>query len=435
MTAHSKTFILGGGMTGLAAGMVSGLPVLEAASEPGGICSSYYMRPGETKRHPKAPADGECYRFEIGGGHWIFGGDPDILAFIDKLTPSRKYNRVSSVYFPDSKQYVPYPLQNHLRFLNKDIAQKALSEMSQPSKTFKTMKEWLNASFGPALCALFFDSFHHLYTGGLYDRIIPQDAYKSPVNMKSVLEGASQETAPAGYNATFIYPEEGLGALAHRMAKKCDMRYGKKVIAIDIRSKTLFFADQTKESFERLFSTLPLNKLVEICSYKIKSNPSPYTSVLVLNIGAQKGKACPPDHWLYVPRSRSKFHRVGFYSNVDASFIPVSARKSKNCVSLYIERAFPNGIKPPAQKIQQYSAQVVQELQEWGFIEKTEVVDPTWIDVAYTWTYPESDWRGKVLTHLSDHKIFSGGRYGRWHFQGIAESIKEGFEVGEALKL
>ena len=40
------SYILGGGITGLAAGLSSGLPVLEAAPEPGGICSSYYVRPG-----------------------------------------------------------------------------------------------------------------------------------------------------------------------------------------------------------------------------------------------------------------------------------------------------------------------------------------------------------------------------------------------------
>jgi hypothetical protein len=36
-----RTFILGAGMTGLAAGTASGLPVLEAAVYPGGICCSY----------------------------------------------------------------------------------------------------------------------------------------------------------------------------------------------------------------------------------------------------------------------------------------------------------------------------------------------------------------------------------------------------------
>lgn len=68
------SYILGGGITGLAAGLSSGLPVLEAAPEPGGICSSYYVRPGSDQRLAHAPSDENAYRFELGGGHWIFGG-------------------------------------------------------------------------------------------------------------------------------------------------------------------------------------------------------------------------------------------------------------------------------------------------------------------------------------------------------------------------
>lgn len=37
-----------------------------------------------------------------------------------------------------------------------------------------------------------------------------------------------------------------------------------------------------------------------------------------------------------------------------------------------------------------YTNKVVQELQDWGYITEAEVVDPTWIDVAYSWSYPNS---------------------------------------------
>jgi hypothetical protein len=52
------SYILGGGITGLAAGLSSGLPVLEAAPEPGGICSSYYVRPDSDQWRAHAPSDG-----------------------------------------------------------------------------------------------------------------------------------------------------------------------------------------------------------------------------------------------------------------------------------------------------------------------------------------------------------------------------------------
>src|SRR5579862_7448577 len=99
--------IVGAGVTGLAAGWASGLPVYEAESSLGGICSSYYVRPNSQQRLPQAPQDGEAYRFELGGGHWIFGGDPVILRFIARRTPVKSYQRRSSVFFPDKNLYVP----------------------------------------------------------------------------------------------------------------------------------------------------------------------------------------------------------------------------------------------------------------------------------------------------------------------------------------
>src|SRR5208282_195224 len=64
-----RGLILGGGVTGLAAGVASAFPIFEATEVPGGICSSYYMRPGDHQRLMRAPAGADAYRFEIGGGH------------------------------------------------------------------------------------------------------------------------------------------------------------------------------------------------------------------------------------------------------------------------------------------------------------------------------------------------------------------------------
>ena len=97
---QSPVAILGGGMTGLAAGWASGLPVYEAEEAPGGICSSYYIRPGTQERLHQAPPDEEAYRFEIGGGHWIFGGDPAILRLIRKLAPAESTNGSPRFSFP-----------------------------------------------------------------------------------------------------------------------------------------------------------------------------------------------------------------------------------------------------------------------------------------------------------------------------------------------
>jgi protoporphyrinogen oxidase len=432
--ARPNILILGAGVTGLAAGWASGLPVCEAEAAPGGICSSYYIRPDDTQTPHIAAQDGEAYRFEIGGGHWIFGGDPAVLRFIRTLTPVTAYERRSAVFFPDLNIFVPYPLQNHLAYLGKEIATQALSEMlTAPKGQPHTMAEWLGQSFGPTLTKLFFGPFHERYTAGLWRHIGPQDAYKSPVNPRLAIQGAFARTPPAGYNSAFIYPQEGLNTLAQRLSTHCEVRYGRRVVTVDVPAKEVLFADASCLPYDTLISTLPLNTMMAISGLAVDEPPDPYTSVLVLNIGATRGPECPDDHWLYIPASEAGFHRVGFYSNVDVAFLPRGSRESRDRVSIYVERAYPGGQKPSEADIALYVEAVAQELKQWGWIDRLEVQDPTWIDVAYTWSRPGSRWREKGLKLLEAYNIVQVGRYGRWVFQGIADSLSEGLMVGAAL--
>jgi len=427
--------ILGAGMTGLAAAWTSGFPVYEAEETPGGICSSYYVKPGDSKRLHLEPEDGEAYRFEIGGGHWIFGGDSILLEFIKSLTPLKFYHRKSSVFFPEEEKYAPYPIQNHLAYMDKDFAVKAIEEMvNAPRSRPQTMAQWLTQSFGASLAEKFFNPFHELYTANLYGSIAPQDAYKSPVDIELVIKGAFDKTPAVGYNATFVYPEKGLNTLALNMAEKCKIHYGKRAVKINAGAKEVLFSDGTTAKYHTLISTLPLDLMLKLSGISLDMKPDPYTSVLVLNIGATKGGKCPDDQWLYIPRSKTGFHRVGFYDNVDVSFLPHSAREAHNRVSIYVEKAFKGGEKPSDNEIARYSRAAAEELIDWGFIEKVEVNDPTWIDAAYTWSWPGSKWTNTAIKELEKKGIYQAGRYGRWVFQGIAASIKEGLFIGTALR-
>ena len=416
-------------MTGLAAGISTGYPIFEARETPGGICSSYYMEPGSDKRWSDAGGGGR-YRFEYGGGHWIFGGDQEVLSFLERFVSLRKYERLSSVYFPGSGLYVPYPLQYHLAHLNESDARQALAELGSAltPADIVTMADWVRVQFGKTLNRLFFTPFHELYTAGLWDRIRPQDNYKTPLDRSLVQSGSIDKNVDVGYNAVFVYPEEGLDRLAFSMAAECDVRYGKRVVRIDPHTRSIVFEDGTTESFDTLYSTAPLIKMAEMTGLAVSIPPDPYTSVLVLNIGARRGPTCPPDQWIYVPQSDAGFHRVGFYSNVDRHFLP---NEDAERMSLYIERAFLPENRPAEVEIEQYARDVVRELQSWGIISEVEVIDPTWIEVAYTWSWPGSTWIEESLEILADHGIVMLGRYGRWHFQGIAASIREGLSIDE----
>jgi protoporphyrinogen oxidase len=432
-----RTCILGAGVTGLAAGMASGFPVFEARNGPGGIAASYYLRRGSSRPLSSAPADGEAYRFEIGGGHWIFGGDAAILAGLELLAPMKSYTRLSSVYFSRTGLKVPYPLQNHLRYLGLPLAKNCLQDArlaQRKAAPSRTMGEWLESNFGKTLCELFFDPFHCRYTAGLYREIAPQDGYKSPPGVAEMIRGASGAIPSAGYNARFRYPREGLDALVGDMARRCRVVYRKKAVVLQPSRRRIIFEDGSVQHYDRILSTLPLNQLQQMCRFKTKHPPDPYTSALVLNVWACKGKRYPEDHWLYIPDARSGFHRVGFYSNVDAHFLPRRNRPRRDRAALYVERAYSKGTQPTRRAVRRYIRDALLELRAWGFIQDVEVAHPTWISVAYTWSRPGSSWKTEACQLLQRHGIFSIGRYGRWVFQGIADSIQEGFGAGAAFR-
>ena len=409
-------FVLGGGVTGLAAGMASGFTVLEAAETPGGICASYYLTPDGATRLPDPPPDGEAFRFERGGGHWIFGADHLVLPLLKSLGPFASYPRKATAYFPDRKLHVPYPIQNHADRLGADLANWVRPPVG------RTLRQWLSAAFGPTLCQEFFFPFHELYTAGLYHSVAPQDDYKSPT------------AGGGGYNVEFLYPVSGLDALIRAMAARCRVQCGCKVTAIDTKARRLLLANGRELSYTRLVSTLPLNHMLELTGIRVDASPDPWTSVLVLNIAASRGRECPDVHWVYVAATEAGFHRVGFYDNVEPSFLPRSKRAGRELTSLYVERAFAAGARPTPQQCDAYAANVVRELQDWGFIGEALLIDPTWIEVAYTWSWPDSAWKNQAIEALSANGITQVGRYARWVFQGIADSIRDGLLAGAIVK-
>ncbi|MCC7340539.1 MAG: FAD-dependent oxidoreductase [Bryobacterales bacterium] len=412
-----QQWILGAGMTGLAASWASGVTALEAAGTAGGICLSYGV-------------DG--YRFETGGGHWIFGGDPILNRFLRRLTPLREYRRVSSVWLPEWNHFVPYPIQNHLHALPKEMARAILDEMkSAPAERSGVLSEWLRESVGPTLYNLFFGPFHDLYTAGQSAHIAVQDVFKTPLDLRAVERGLAGAAPETGYNQTFLYPSAGLDALVQALAAQGDIRLDSRAAAIDLPRREIHLANGDRLPYDCIVSTLPLDAMLRLTGLSVADPSGIRTAVLVLNIGGRKGPDLPGDHWVYLPSSRSGFHRVGVYSNVDALFVP---NEDPELASFYVERAYPEGARPDAEAVDRYACEAVRELQEWGWLKEVHVMSPSWVETAYTWSRPKSAWREQAIEALRSHGILMTGRYGKWKFQGIADSLRDGIYAGAALR-
>jgi len=373
--------ILGAGMAGLGAGIKTEYPIYEQSDKAGGICRDYVK-------------DG--FTFSNGGGHYLFGKGPG-LDYIKSLVPVNEIERKAGVYYNTT---FPYPFQT--------TAEKDNHISTYLHGGNATIKDWLFDKFGKDQCNLFFNPFNEKYTAGLYDRIIQVDDYKSP------------PAGGKGFCPTFCDPVNGLSDLVDKMASKCDIKYGYQAKKIYVEKKRVYFEGnnfgQDKE-YDKLISTIPLNKLMEMCGQKVNL---PYTSVLVINIGAEVGACTPKEHWMYIPFSKTPFYRVGFYSNIHPNKAP------NGTVGLSVEMAF-----LPDQKIDipKITRDVIQELQEWRWIgEEVITKDPTVVPMAYTWVY-DRETVPKALAWLKERDIISIGRYGKHRFQGMVESVGDGLNV------
>lgn len=364
----TKTIILGAGMTGLACGLASGFPVYEKNIYPGGICRSYRK-------------DG--FLFENGGGHWIFGEIPE---FAKKIMKFNQYSRSSAVQLGGK---IPYPLQ-------------AQTSVKEPAKG--SMEAQLLEQFGPVLCKIFFFPFNERYTARLYRQISAQDSYKNPS------QGQKQ------YNEVYSYPETDLRDFADKLAEGQDIHYKKKVISIKPNLHSICFEDGEIAGYDRLISTLPLDDMARLTGIKL-GQKGIRTNVAVLNLGVIPGNKFPKEHWIYTAYSESGFHRMGFYSNVDRKFAP------EGMASMYLEWA-------ESHKRKASMDGVITELMREQIIKKVVTYDVNYLNPAYTWKPIDSTWREDTIEALEKKDILMTGRYGRWHFQGIAESLKEGYDLG-----
>lgn len=416
-----STVILGAGMAGLGAATASGAPVYEASSHPGGLCHSVY------RGDPSDP-----FRFEPAGGHWLFDPTGADLARLSPYATFRRYERRAAVFFANDGRTVPFPLQEHLYAVDPAVRARALAEMDEarraPPAAPATWRDWLLLHFGSTLGELFFLPFNERYTAGLFNTLAPQDTYKSPVNWERVLAGSRSAPPASGYNTTFHYPEGGLDALSSAIASRCTVKLGRRVVAIDTTGGQVHFADGGVVRATRVLSTLPLHAAVEMCGLSLVESPDPSTAVLVVNLGAVKGPRCPSSHWLYLPTANSGIHRIGFYSNVDADFLPV--RRRKELVSLYAELAFPTGTALDRDAIDSHVRAIVQELRDWGFIGDVLAVEASLTDPAYTWARPGSTWATSARGALVERCVHPFGRFGGWRFQGMAASFAEGCRIG-----
>ncbi|MBF0099385.1 MAG: FAD-dependent oxidoreductase [Desulfobacterales bacterium] len=433
-----KILILGGGPCGLGAAFrLSELQhqdwkLFEKNNYWGGLSTSF--------------TDHEGFVWDV-GGHVLFSHYPYFdNVMVTVLNPKDEWlyhEREAWIYMQD--RFIPYPIQNNIRHLPKDIFWECLQGIIQvncnpTNKKPENFSEWVDACFGKGLTHWFLrpynlkvwahplESMDWKWVG---DRV-------SVVNLERVMNHYIYEKDDIswGPNSTFRFPRyHGTGAIWNLLANQLPqdkLFLNHEVKYISTKHKTVTFTNGHVEYFDYLLSTIPITVLIQLSDIHNTALPSSsllYSSTHIVGLGL---KGNPPDHlqtkcWMYFPEDNCPFYRVTVFSNYSPNNVPdISTQWSLMCEVSESEY----------KKVNHHDviSDVIQGAINTGLISSRNQIHHTWyhfVEKGYpTPSLNRNESLLPLLNSLASMNIYSRGRFGAWRYEvgNMDHSFMQGVE-------
>jgi protoporphyrinogen oxidase len=436
--ASPRIVIIGAGPTGLAAGYrlrelgYTNFLILEEREKVGGLASS------------ETSANGFVYDI---GGHVLFSHYEYFDKLFDKLLGD-EYQlllRESWVWMCD--RFLPYPFQNNIRYLPREVVLECLMGLIEAQKQpldlarFAHFEDFIYGVFGKGIAKHFmmpynFKVWAHppklMNKEWIGERV-------SVVDIARVLGNVVLDRDDAGWgpNSTFKYPRHGgTGGLFERMRPyvETNLRLGSPVASVAVERKEVVLADGTREPYDILLSTMPLDLLVKQMSGNVPDAVRSqacrlrHSGSYIVGVGVNQpspSQKC----WMYFPESNAPFYRVTYLSNYSPEVVPDASSQ----YSLLAEISH-SEFKPVDQ------GSVVDDTID-GMVrtrllrdcDRRDIVDTHLIARDYTYPIPSVERDAALATlhpWLEEHDIFSRGRFGAWRYEvgNMDHSVAQGVE-------
>lgn len=433
-----KIVIIGAGPTGLGAGYrlqelgYGNFVILEADDHVGGLASS------------EKTANGFTYDI---GGHILFPHYEYFNRLFDKLLGDgyQHLERDAWVWMLD--RFLPYPFQNNIKYLPGDTILECVMGLvdaqtkSAAFASFSNFEEFIYGVFGTGIAKYFLMPYNRkvwahepamMSKDWINERV-------SIVDLERVLGNIilDREDSRWGPNATFRYPRlGGTGGFFDRMRPYVEgnLRLNSRVAFVDTVANEVVLTDGRRESYDLLFSTMPIDELVKSMNGEVPDSLRDdasglrHSGSIVVGVGL-KQRAPSNKNWVYFPEEDCPFYRVTYLSNYSADVVP----DVKTHYSLLAEIS--------KSEFKEESADCVVEKTIRGLIEtrmllesdRDDIVDTHLIERDCTYPIPTID-RDRILNRiqpfLESKNIFSRGRFGAWRYEvgNMDHSVAQGVE-------
>ena len=433
-----RIVIIGAGPTGLGAGYrlrelgYDNFLMLEASDHVGGLASS------------ETSANGFIYDI---GGHVLFSHYEYFDKLFDKLLGD-EYQlllRESWVWMCD--RFLPYPFQNNIKYLPKDVVLECLMGLIEAQKQpldlarFHNFEELIHGVFGAGIAKHFMMPYnfkvwahppHMMNKEWIGERVAMVDIQRVLGNV--VLD---RDDAGWGPNSTFKYPlHGGTGGLFGRMQPYVaqNLRLNAPVASVDIDRKEVLLQDGSREPYDILLNTTPLDLLVRHMTGEVPDDARCQASRLrhsgsyIVGVGVNQpspSKKC----WMYFPESNSPFYRVTYLSNYSPEVVPDASRN----YSLLAEISHSEFKPVDRSRVVEDTVQGMINTRLLSESDRADIIDTHVIERDYTYPTPSLE-RDEALRTLhpwlESRDIYSRGRFGAWRYEvgNMDHSVAQGVE-------
>jgi protoporphyrinogen oxidase len=423
--------ILGGGLAGMSTAHHLGRHrhcVLEAESEPGGLCRSRRV-------------DGFLFDYT---GHLLHLRDPLAIALVDELLPGALVKTERRASIRTRGVTLPFPFQAHLHGLPPEVVANCILGLVEalggevPTDPATSFEAWSLAVFGRGIS----DAFMLPYNAKLFRRA-PAEMTADWVSwavprptLEQVVRGALGIVNPGmGYNSSFGYPARGgIGALPAALAARLPhLRLGCTVERVDVARRTVRLAGGEVLRYERLVNTLPLPRLLSMIDggrpdlARLAARLD-WSVVGCLNLGVDRSDLADGAHWIYFPDDDAPFYRVGFPTNFSDSVAPAGAG------SMYVEFGLRRGERLDAARLER---DALAALRREGILRERDRVlarDLVRIDPGYViFDRARQEVLAEILPWLESLDVSTIGRYGAWTYSYMERALLDGMETAARL--
>jgi protoporphyrinogen oxidase len=441
MNDPGRVLILGAGPTGLGAAYrlqelgFDDYLVIEAASTPGGLASSFVDEAGFT--------------WDV-GGHVQFSHYKYYDRLLDRALGDAWlcHERESWVWMHG--RFIPYPLQNNIHRFDGEVCARVLAGMEKAAGRAPrgaSFREWLLHTFGQELCDLFLFPYNlkvwgypldTIDTGWMGERVAVPDLDRIRRNVRKHRDDVSW-----GPNSTFRFPERGgTGAIWQGVAGLLPadrLALGNRATAVDLAERAVTLADGRTLRYDTLVTTIPLKAFAAMAT-GLDADAHRACDVLVssachvLGIGlrgpepAALGRKC----WVYFPEANSPYYRVTVFSHYSPHNVP----EGEGYWSLMAE-VCETPCRPAHPTV--LGDWTVRAFREDGLIDPgTEVVSVWHRREMFGYPTPalgRDEALSVVLPALARQRVFSRGRFGAWKYEVSNQdhSCMQGVELADAL--